>query len=73
MSVLVEGGAEVFTSFLQARAVDRIVVFVAPKILGGDAKPVVGPLGGPGFSLADVGVKRFGDDVMFEGIPDWGS
>lgn len=72
MSILVEGGAEVFTSFLEARAVDRVVWFVAPRLLGDEALSAVGRLS-HAFALADVGVKRFGDDVMFEGVPDWGS
>src|SRR3712207_5631898 len=33
-SVLVEGGARMITALLQARLVDRLVVCVAPKILG---------------------------------------
>lgn len=71
-SVLVEGGAQVFTSFLRARAVDRVVVFVAPRLLGGEGVPALGPLPSP-IALADVGIRRFGDDVMFEGTPDWGA
>ena len=35
-SVLVEGGREVFTSFLKSGPVDKIYAFVAPKFLGGD-------------------------------------
>lgn len=69
-SVLVEGGAQVFTSFLQARAVDRVLVFVAPRFLGESATAALGVLPTP-VALADVGIKRFGDDVMFEGTPDW--
>lgn len=71
-SVLVEGGAQVFTSFLEARAVDRVLAFVAPRLLGGEAVAAIGPLARP-VALADVGIKRFGDDVMFEGTPDWGA
>ena len=33
-SILVEGGAEVFSAFLRARLVDRLDVFTAPKIIG---------------------------------------
>jgi diaminohydroxyphosphoribosylaminopyrimidine deaminase/5-amino-6-(5-phosphoribosylamino)uracil reductase len=33
-SLLVEGGGEIITSFLRLGAVDRLVVFIAPKILG---------------------------------------
>lgn len=34
ISVFVEGGSEVFSSFLRSRLVDRLLIFVAPKILG---------------------------------------
>jgi diaminohydroxyphosphoribosylaminopyrimidine deaminase/5-amino-6-(5-phosphoribosylamino)uracil reductase len=44
-SVLVEGGAAVNTSFLQSALVDEWQLFIAPKILGGGALPVVGDLG----------------------------
>jgi diaminohydroxyphosphoribosylaminopyrimidine deaminase/5-amino-6-(5-phosphoribosylamino)uracil reductase len=44
-SVLVEGGAAVNTSFLQNGLVDEWQLFIAPKILGGDALPVLGDLG----------------------------
>lgn len=71
-SVLVEGGAQVFTSFLQARAVDRVLAFVAPRLLGADAVAAIGALRSP-VALTDVGIRRFGDDVMFEGTPDWGA
>jgi diaminohydroxyphosphoribosylaminopyrimidine deaminase / 5-amino-6-(5-phosphoribosylamino)uracil reductase len=33
-SILVEGGAEVFSTFLRARLADRIDIFTAPKIIG---------------------------------------
>jgi diaminohydroxyphosphoribosylaminopyrimidine deaminase/5-amino-6-(5-phosphoribosylamino)uracil reductase len=33
-SVLVEGGATVFTGFLQERLADKLIVFVAPKLYG---------------------------------------
>lgn len=33
-SILVEGGAEVFSTFLRARLADRIDLFTAPKIIG---------------------------------------
>ena len=33
-SILVEGGAEVFSTFLRARLVDRLDVFLAPKLIG---------------------------------------
>ncbi|HLY77356.1 MAG TPA: dihydrofolate reductase family protein, partial [Thermoplasmata archaeon] len=37
--VLVEGGAHVIASFLRARLVDRMTVYVAPVLIGGDSAP----------------------------------
>lgn len=71
--ILVEGGAAVHASFLAAGLVDRVAVFVAPKIVGGDGLSWVGG-SGPGrmadaLALADVRVERVGDDVLFTGAP----
>jgi diaminohydroxyphosphoribosylaminopyrimidine deaminase/5-amino-6-(5-phosphoribosylamino)uracil reductase len=43
--LLVEGGAAVATAFLRADLVDRIHLFTAPVLLGGDGAPALGPLG----------------------------
>ena len=70
--VLVEGGAEVHHSFLEAGLVDRVVAFVAPKILGGgkDWLSGAGPEAMAGaLRLDPVEVRRVGDDVMFTGVP----
>jgi len=34
ISVLVEGGRKVFTSFLRQREVDKIIIFIAPRLFG---------------------------------------
>ncbi|MGK5092470.1 RibD family protein [Deltaproteobacteria bacterium TL4] len=34
-SLLVEGGSQIHASFIQAQRVDRLVLFMAPKIIGG--------------------------------------
>jgi len=44
--VMVEGGAELATSWLRAGVVDRLARFTAPRILG-DGLPWSGPLGRP--------------------------
>jgi diaminohydroxyphosphoribosylaminopyrimidine deaminase/5-amino-6-(5-phosphoribosylamino)uracil reductase len=68
--VLVEGGAEVAASFLDAGLVDRVAVLFAPKLLGGAKAPSI--LGGAGRALNDaltlgpLAVRQIGDDVMIE-------
>ncbi len=71
MSVLVEGGGTVHGAFVDARAVDRFLIFVAPVILGG---PAPGPVAGLGvekivdaWRLVDTTVRRLDGDVLIEG------
>jgi diaminohydroxyphosphoribosylaminopyrimidine deaminase/5-amino-6-(5-phosphoribosylamino)uracil reductase len=40
-SAMVEGGAQVLAAFLQADLVDKLIVHVAPLLLGPDAKPLL--------------------------------
>jgi diaminohydroxyphosphoribosylaminopyrimidine deaminase/5-amino-6-(5-phosphoribosylamino)uracil reductase len=71
-SILVEGGSQVAGSFLRAGLVDKLHLFLAPKLLGGDdGIPICR---GPGAArmqdclrLGDLTVRRFGEDVMIEG------
>jgi len=44
-SVLVEGGGEVHASLLEAGLADTLVIYLAPKIVGGPAKSWVGGAG----------------------------
>ncbi len=75
-SVLVEGGSEVHGSFVDEKLFDKIVFFVAPKIVGGRAAKSV--VGGNGFEkiseaikLREVSVKKIGEDFVLEAYPDW--
>lgn len=70
--LLVEGGESLLGSFFDEGLVDRVVVFVAPKVIGGAASP--GPVGGGGIAkVADaltfkrLDWKRSGSDWVFEG------
>ena len=69
--VLVEGGAEVAGSFLEAGLVDRVAMFVAPLLLGGAKAPTaVAGLGRElkrALALDAVEVRRIGADVLIEG------
>jgi riboflavin-specific deaminase-like protein len=66
-SLLVEGGAKVITSLLGAGLVDRIIVAVAPVLIG-DGIEAVGPLGvtevTAGIRLENRAIFPVGDDVL---------
>lgn len=71
-SVLIEGGAAVHGSALEAGIVDKAVWFIAPKIIGGSEAP--GPVGGFGVDdpndaaqLDRLKVRRLGKDFCLEG------
>ena len=75
-SVLVEGGAGINGAFLNEGLCDRVVFLIAPKILGGGES--LSAVGCPGpatmagaIELREVETKRFGDDMMISGIPDF--
>jgi 3,4-dihydroxy 2-butanone 4-phosphate synthase/GTP cyclohydrolase II len=72
-SVMVEGGAQVITSFLGYRAVDQVIVTIAPVLVGGvrvldflhQPRPKVFP------RLIQVDYQRIGEDLIVRGDPDW--
>jgi len=69
-AVLVEGGGEIHGAFVDAGLVDRVAVFVAPRLMGGrDAMPSIGGLGrllGASLALGGLEVCRVGDDLLIE-------
>jgi diaminohydroxyphosphoribosylaminopyrimidine deaminase/5-amino-6-(5-phosphoribosylamino)uracil reductase len=71
--LLVEGGARVHARFLEEGLVDRVAVFVAPKLAGGDGVPLLAGRGparmADALRLDEVQVERVGDDVLVQGRP----
>lgn len=70
-SVLLEGGSELNYSALEAGIVDKVNVFIAPKIIGGrEAKSSVGGLGialmKDAVRLKNLSVQSFDEDIMIE-------
>jgi diaminohydroxyphosphoribosylaminopyrimidine deaminase / 5-amino-6-(5-phosphoribosylamino)uracil reductase len=70
LSVLVEGGSRLSASFIREKLVDKILIFIAPKLFGGDALSAFAPLG---ISMPDQAVnlrfelpRFFGQDVLLE-------
>ena len=69
-SVLVEGGKGIITSLLAARAVDRLVAVIAPKLIG-EGTEAIGDLGitriSEAIAFSSVGTRRLGPDIVFDG------
>lgn len=69
-SVLVEGGAEIITSFIKNALADRVTIIIAPKIIG-SGKEAVGDLSitdmNEAFVITEKKMIRKGDDLIIEG------
>lgn len=71
-SVLVEGGSTVAAAFLEQRLLDKLMLVIAPKVVGGRKAPT--PIGGEGIAqmaaairLRETSVYTLGPDVVYEG------
>jgi diaminohydroxyphosphoribosylaminopyrimidine deaminase / 5-amino-6-(5-phosphoribosylamino)uracil reductase len=71
-SLLLECGPTLAGAFLRAGVLDKLLVFVAPKLVGGDDAPPL--FAGPGvrsmadaLSLSGVEVERVGEDLLISG------
>jgi diaminohydroxyphosphoribosylaminopyrimidine deaminase/5-amino-6-(5-phosphoribosylamino)uracil reductase len=69
---LIEGGASIHGAFIDAGLVDRVQVYVAPLLVGGQAAP--GPVAGAGVGtmpearrLRNVTTRQVGPDLLIEG------
>ena len=74
-NILVEGGGNVLGALADARLIDEVQVFIAPKIIGGGSAP--GPVGGMGIEkiaaalrLIDIQQQIVGDDIFVRGMVD---
>jgi diaminohydroxyphosphoribosylaminopyrimidine deaminase/5-amino-6-(5-phosphoribosylamino)uracil reductase len=71
-SLLVEGGSSLNSSCLEAGIVDKVIFYIAPKIIGGkESFPAVGgrafkPLG-EAHQLKEATIRRTGQDFVIEG------
>jgi len=71
-SLLVEGGSKIYNSFLKQKLADKIILFIAPIIIGGKNSP---SLLDEGFSTVKKSIKlhnhsstQIGDNLMLEGF-----
>jgi diaminohydroxyphosphoribosylaminopyrimidine deaminase/5-amino-6-(5-phosphoribosylamino)uracil reductase len=70
--LLVEGGGETIASFIEEELADRVLFFIAPKIMGG--RNAVTSVEGRGvakvknaFNLKNVELGRIGEDILIKG------
>jgi diaminohydroxyphosphoribosylaminopyrimidine deaminase/5-amino-6-(5-phosphoribosylamino)uracil reductase len=70
--VLVEGGAELYASFLREHLADALALFLAPKLIGTSGLSWAGDLGVKEMTQAlkvkDLSFERFGDDVLLQAL-----
>ena len=72
LSAMIEGGAEINASALREGVVDKVLLFLAPILIGGKSAPT--SVGGEGIEslgqatrLRDLRIERFNDDILLEG------
>ncbi|MGI8978191.1 MAG: bifunctional diaminohydroxyphosphoribosylaminopyrimidine deaminase/5-amino-6-(5-phosphoribosylamino)uracil reductase RibD [Pirellulaceae bacterium] len=71
-NILVEGGSQLFGTLLDARQIDEVHVFIAPKLFGGEKAP--SPIAGAGIrdvsaalQLQNMQVQTLGEDIYLNG------
>lgn len=75
-SLLVEGGATLASALLQQQLIDKVVYFVAPKLLAGGMNALFGANHmrmTEAIQLRNVTWSQIGDDLRCEGYPQYGS
>ncbi|MEJ2672041.1 MAG: GTP cyclohydrolase II, partial [Deltaproteobacteria bacterium] len=74
-SLMVEGGAQIITSFLASRLVDQVVLTIAPLLVGGlRVVDQPGPSSLRRFPrLRNLSYQQLDEDLVLRGEPDWNS
>jgi riboflavin biosynthesis pyrimidine reductase len=71
-SIMVEGGGQVITSFIEARLVDQMIITIAPRLVGGLPvldRPAVG--NGSLLCFDPVSYQSCGPDMILWAQPQW--
>ena len=70
LSVMVEGGSSLSASFIREKLADKIYMFLAPKLFGGDGLSAFAPLGitlpAGSVNLQFEAPRFFGNDLLLE-------
>lgn len=70
-SILIEGGGRLYYDSFRDKIIDKVIIFVAPKILGGQGIPFINgktdtPISGA-INLKDFSAENIGEDIMIQG------
>ncbi|MFS0690665.1 bifunctional diaminohydroxyphosphoribosylaminopyrimidine deaminase/5-amino-6-(5-phosphoribosylamino)uracil reductase RibD [Sporosarcina sp. 179-K 8C2 HS] len=75
-SVLIEGGGSIHAAFLEKQLVDKVEIYIAPKLVGGTQAPTF--LEGAGVELMrdaveleNLSITQIGKDFKFTGYPKY--
>ncbi|WP_026908761.1 bifunctional diaminohydroxyphosphoribosylaminopyrimidine deaminase/5-amino-6-(5-phosphoribosylamino)uracil reductase RibD [Paucisalibacillus globulus] len=73
-SVFIEGGGNIHATFLENELVDKVVLYFAPKLVGGKDAPTFLEGTGVGdmadaIELSDTDIEKIGKDFKFTGYP----
>ncbi|MGL5354233.1 MAG: bifunctional diaminohydroxyphosphoribosylaminopyrimidine deaminase/5-amino-6-(5-phosphoribosylamino)uracil reductase RibD [Clostridium sp.] len=76
-SILLEGGSTLNFSAIKSGIVDKVQIYISPKIIGGEnSKTPVGGLGieflKDAFRIRDLRAKTIGEDILIEGYINGG-
>ncbi|MCK4695749.1 MAG: bifunctional diaminohydroxyphosphoribosylaminopyrimidine deaminase/5-amino-6-(5-phosphoribosylamino)uracil reductase RibD [Candidatus Cloacimonetes bacterium] len=70
-SLIIEGGSQVYTSFLKANLIDKAYFFLSPKIIGEEGLKWIGKLGSKrvedSIQLKNIKFNNYGDNIQISG------
>jgi diaminohydroxyphosphoribosylaminopyrimidine deaminase/5-amino-6-(5-phosphoribosylamino)uracil reductase len=71
-NIMVEGGSQLLGTLFDARQIDEVHIFIAPKLFGGEK--AISPIGGAGadqvakgLTVSELKCQRLGDDLYLHG------
>ncbi|GGD69608.1 bifunctional diaminohydroxyphosphoribosylaminopyrimidine deaminase/5-amino-6-(5-phosphoribosylamino)uracil reductase RibD [Paenibacillus nasutitermitis] len=75
-SILLEGGGLLNGAMLESGLLDKVILFVAPKLIGGASSPEAFAFGGfdkmsEAIEMTDMTTERIGSDICISGYPKY--
>ena len=70
-SLMVEGGSQVITSFIESRLVDKLIITIAPRLVGGLSALERPALENSFPQLDSISYQHYGPDLVLWALPNW--